>query len=238
MDNLISGCFITYNEEKNIKSFIENVRDFLDEIIIVDGYSTDNTVRIAKELGAKVYQRKFDDYSSQRNFALEKAIYPWRFVLDLDERISDGFKKILPNLFKSKKSDCFKVKIFHYRTEDKKLMTVGWKRVLFRNYGIYWGELHERAISFKYERKIVNDDVYVTEYKSETERFQNLLRYKKMLTALYLKYRKNNQILLVNKLVEHLIPDHNQRILIEFTDKTKQEQAYIDLASLINSPLK
>ena len=228
----VSGCFITYNEEKSIKKFIENIKPLVDEIIIVDGLSTDNTVKIAQELGATVYQRKFDDYASQRNYALTKAKYDWRFVLDLDETISPEFAKLLPKLIKSRKADCFKVKIYHYRTDDKKLMTVGWKRVLFRNYGIYWGELHERAISFKLEKKIFDKNVFVTEYKSAQERLANYLKYKKMLISMYKKYEKNGQVLLMNKVRYYLMPDHNKQMLTEIDDPAFKREAYIDIPSV------
>ncbi len=84
---MISGLIITYNEEKHIKSVLENI-DFVDEIIIVDSYSTDKTIEIINSFpNVKLFQRKFDDFTSQRNFALSLASNDWILFIDADERV-------------------------------------------------------------------------------------------------------------------------------------------------------
>lgn len=83
----ISALAITYNEEINIKKYIESL-SFADEIIIVDSYSTDETTKIAQEMGVKIITRNFDDFSNQRNFAIKQAKYDWIVFFDLDEEIT------------------------------------------------------------------------------------------------------------------------------------------------------
>ena len=78
---------ITFNEETNIKACIESA-SFADEIIVVDSGSTDGTVAIAEELGAKVYYHKMTSFAEQRNIALENTTADWVLFLDADERIS------------------------------------------------------------------------------------------------------------------------------------------------------
>ncbi len=84
---MISALAITYNEEKHIERFIKSL-SFADEIIIVDSNSTDGTVNIAKSLNVKVILRDFDNFSEQKNFALQQAKYGWVVFFDLDETIS------------------------------------------------------------------------------------------------------------------------------------------------------
>ena len=72
----ITALAITLNEEDNVKRYIQSL-SFADEIIFIDSNSTDATVAIAKELGVKVIQRNFDDFSKQRNFAVEQAKNDW-----------------------------------------------------------------------------------------------------------------------------------------------------------------
>jgi len=72
----ITALAITFNEEENVKRYVESLT-FADEIIFVDSYSTDNTVAIAKEMGVTVIQNKFEDFSSQRNFAISLAKNQW-----------------------------------------------------------------------------------------------------------------------------------------------------------------
>ena len=82
----ISLCMITKNEESNISRCLNSVKDIVDEIIVVDTGSTDNTIEIAKSYGAIVYNHKWNnDFSEARNKSLEKATKDWILVLDADE---------------------------------------------------------------------------------------------------------------------------------------------------------
>jgi glycosyltransferase involved in cell wall biosynthesis len=74
------------NEEASIAEAIESV-SWADEILVVDSYSTDNTLAIARELGVKVLQRPFDTHARQKNWAIENASHNWIFILDADERV-------------------------------------------------------------------------------------------------------------------------------------------------------
>lgn len=89
----ISALLITYNEEEFIRDYILYM-DFVDELIIVDSYSTDKTIDIIKEFPhVKLYQRKFDDFSSQKNYAIEKASNIWIIFFDADEVIPKSLKE-------------------------------------------------------------------------------------------------------------------------------------------------
>jgi glycosyltransferase involved in cell wall biosynthesis len=85
---MISALAITYNEEEHIERFIKSL-SFADEIIIVDSNSTDKTVEIAKRHNAKIFNRNFDHFSAQKNFALNQASHEWIIFFDLDEIISE-----------------------------------------------------------------------------------------------------------------------------------------------------
>jgi glycosyltransferase involved in cell wall biosynthesis len=89
----VSGLIITYNEEKNIQEVLECF-DFCDEIIIIDSFSTDNTLEIARNFPhVKIIQNKFEDFTKQRNLALDAAKNDWVLFLDGDERITPELKK-------------------------------------------------------------------------------------------------------------------------------------------------
>lgn len=83
----LSGIIITGNNEQDIEGCIQSL-SFCNEIIVVDGGSTDNTVSLAKKLGAIVISGSSNDFSFQRNAGLKKAEGPWILYLDTDERIS------------------------------------------------------------------------------------------------------------------------------------------------------
>jgi glycosyltransferase involved in cell wall biosynthesis len=85
--NFLSVIIITLNEEKNIARCMESVRDIADEIIILDCFSTDNTVEIARSKGAIVHQQKFKGYIEQKNCAVLLASFDFILSLDADEAI-------------------------------------------------------------------------------------------------------------------------------------------------------
>lgn len=95
---MISVLILTKNEEQDLPGCLESVK-WSDDIHVFDSYSEDKTIKIASEFGAKVVQRKFDGYASQRNAALTGLIYkyPWLFILDADERIPDDLAVKLKN---------------------------------------------------------------------------------------------------------------------------------------------
>ncbi len=86
----ITLSMIVKNEEKNLRECLESVKNVVDEIVIVDTGSTDETIHIAKEFDAEVYHYKWrNDFSSARNYALSKSTGDWILYLDADEKLSE-----------------------------------------------------------------------------------------------------------------------------------------------------
>ncbi|NQU88008.1 MAG: glycosyltransferase family 2 protein, partial [Mariniphaga sp.] len=96
----LTAIIPTLNEEQNIKEAIDSV-SFADEVLVIDSFSTDGTVEIAKELKAKVIEYKFDNFSAQKNRAIEKASGKWILLLDADERISKELREEIITLLNS-----------------------------------------------------------------------------------------------------------------------------------------
>lgn len=104
----VSGLIITYNEEKNIREVLECF-DFCDEIIIIDSFSTDRTIEIANTFqNVKIIQNKFEDFTKQRNLALDRAKNDWVLFLDGDERITPQLRdEIIAELNKANKKEAY-----------------------------------------------------------------------------------------------------------------------------------
>ncbi len=104
----VSALIITYNEEKNMQEVLECF-DFCEEIIVVDSFSTDRTVEIAEKFpNVKIIQNRFEDFTKQRNIALDAAKNDWVLFLDGDERITPELKEeILKELNKAEKKDAY-----------------------------------------------------------------------------------------------------------------------------------
>jgi len=74
MNSKLSAVIITFNEERNIQRCIESLLPVVDEIIVVDSFSTDRTEEICKLYGIKFFQNVFEGHIEQKNIALLKAI--------------------------------------------------------------------------------------------------------------------------------------------------------------------
>jgi glycosyltransferase involved in cell wall biosynthesis len=86
-DSGLSACIITCNEADRIEACLRSVA-FCDEILVVDSHSTDRTRELAAALGARVIERDWPGYRSQKQFAVEAARHDWVLCVDADERVS------------------------------------------------------------------------------------------------------------------------------------------------------
>lgn len=94
----ISAVIITKNEAKNIRRCIESLKPVVDEILVIDAFSEDKTVEIAKSLGAKTIQKEWRGYSQNKNFGSEQTTYDWILSVDADEVLSDTLQKNIQQL--------------------------------------------------------------------------------------------------------------------------------------------
>ncbi|MBD3178584.1 MAG: glycosyltransferase [Candidatus Latescibacteria bacterium] len=95
--NEVTLIVITLNEEENIGDCLKSAPG-VGEIIVVDSFSDDETVRIAEEAGARVYRREFISNAEQKNWAIEKASGEWILILDADERLSPALRREIADL--------------------------------------------------------------------------------------------------------------------------------------------
>ena len=107
----LSVAIITYNEERIIEKTLSAIDTWVDQIVVVDSYSTDNTLSILEMFNTSIFQKKWQGYSKQKNFAISKCTGDWVLVLDADEVLSNELKDEILNIIKNpSKSDGFKVK--------------------------------------------------------------------------------------------------------------------------------
>lgn len=90
----LAAAIITYNEEDNIRECLESVKDFVDEIIVLDSFSEDATETICREYEKVLFfQHDFDGHIQQKNRALEKCKATWILAIDADERVSPELQR-------------------------------------------------------------------------------------------------------------------------------------------------
>jgi len=170
---------ITYNEEKRLEPALRSVRDIASEIIVVDSFSRDDTVKIAKRFNAKVYKREWKNYADQKNFANDQADYPWILSLDADERLSPELRKEIQEL-KEKQSEAsgFSMprQVFYL---GRWILHSGWypdrKIRLFKKDKAFWeGEyVHEKLVIQGNVRKL-KGPIYHFSYKDISDHLKRI----------------------------------------------------------------
>lgn len=95
-----SIIILTFNSESSITETLRSVAPLSDDIHVVDSFSTDRTVQIARSFGAKVVQHPFENYGAQRNWAMGSLPlkYQWQLHLDADERLTPELREEIANL--------------------------------------------------------------------------------------------------------------------------------------------
>jgi glycosyltransferase involved in cell wall biosynthesis len=99
----ISIIILTYNEEENIRTCLENSKRLTDKIYIIDSFSTDKTLDICKEYGCEIHQHKFENQARQLNWALENVDIneDWILRLDADEFMTEELINEIKNKIES-----------------------------------------------------------------------------------------------------------------------------------------
>lgn len=147
---MISATIITLNEEDKIANAIKSVESLAEEIIIVDCGSIDRTLEIARNLGAKVYYRKFDNFANQKNYAVLKTEGDWIIALDADEEITSELVEEIKSAVQNNKFNGFLIprrnfilgsEIKHSRWSPDRHIWL-WKK----GFGEWVGDVHEEVV--------------------------------------------------------------------------------------------
>jgi glycosyltransferase involved in cell wall biosynthesis len=88
----LSVAIITLNEERNIRACLESVK-WADEIVVCDSGSTDRTLVIASEYGARTFHDAWRGFAAHKNLAVERCRHPWVLVVDADERVTPPLQR-------------------------------------------------------------------------------------------------------------------------------------------------
>jgi len=160
----LSGCMIVKDEEETIGRAINSLIGVVDELIVVDTGSKDNTPQIAISMGAEVYSIPWeDDFALARNFALSKASGDWILVLDADEELSAESREKVRDLLKSSTACMYYVKLVNFLTDDQNKEDASEAyivRIFPRSPDIkYYKRIHEEVFSTQNLPRIYSDIV-------------------------------------------------------------------------------
>ncbi|MBC7383985.1 MAG: glycosyltransferase family 2 protein [Bacteroidia bacterium] len=189
----LSVVIITHNEEANITRCIQSVQPLTDDIIVIDGGSTDNTVALAQSLGAKVYSNAWQGYSKQKNFGNSKTAFNYVFSIDADEAFSLELCEELTVLFKQNiLKTIYRVNLInHYCNKPIKhgAWYPDWHYRLFDKTKISWTESDD-----------VHEGLNWNEQTAKADLSAHLLHYTTQSDAYYLQKMDNYAHLFASKM--------------------------------------
>jgi len=171
----ISACVLTHNSAAFIKECLSSLK-FCDEIIVIDDDSSDQTRKITKEYGARVFKKSLHgDYASQRNFGLKIAKFEWVLFIDSDELVPIALKK---EIIKKVKNVNPSVAAFDCRRDDYFLGHLLQHGPAATNYFIRLLRKNDASWTVSQpERVIANGQVLHLEQKIKHLRKENLHQY-------------------------------------------------------------
>lgn len=195
----LSVAIIAKDEEDRLPKTLEAVKDIADEIIVVvDSRTTDNTIKVAKSFGAKVFIENWEGYGKQKQKALEKTQGDWILFLDADEVLNEKLKKEILKILKNPLADGYflKRKTIYLGKPLKFIWNNDWVlRLVKRSSNPRWmGDIHESLIIDGITKKIKKGYILHYTYRNLKEHFQKSLEYAYLSAKEYAKKGKKFSI--------------------------------------------
>jgi len=148
----ITALLPTFNSQATVKSTLDSIK-WADEIIVIDSFSNDDTIKIASEYGTKVYQHEYINSAKQKNWAIQHCSNQWIFQIDSDETLEEKAEEIIRKAINNagENTHCFKMpRKNHVLGKWVKYggLYPDWEFRLFRKeYGKWWDrEVHSRIV--------------------------------------------------------------------------------------------
>ena len=164
----ISVTVITLDEEANIRACLESV-DWVGEVLVSDSGSTDKTIAICEEFGAKVFNDKWLGYGAQKNRAAERAKGEWILNIDADERVTDGLRaEIVRAVHGGDGCDGYKIPRKNHFAGRWIRRCGWWPDLNLRLYKKAKGRFSERAV---HEAVVMSDGAKVGRFENPVEHF-------------------------------------------------------------------
>lgn len=145
MNVKLTGVIITLNESENIGRCIESIRSLCEEIIVIDSGSTDDTVSIARNLGAQVFKINWLGYGQTKNFGNMKARNDWILSLDADEVVDEALRQSIRAIKPQRQNEVYqlnRVSFYEGRWIKHSGWYPDWCNRIFHRGNADWSEDH------------------------------------------------------------------------------------------------
>lgn len=220
----ISACLIVKNESENLDTCLDSITGFVDEIIVVDTGSSDNTIEIAKKYSDKVFEFEWiDDFSAARNYSISKASSDFILIIDADEKLENG--DVL-NEFLNIQDSSFgawlvNLDSYTHKNDSEFKYTTQLLR-LFKNDKSYKfeGIIHEQILPsiLQNGKRIGNSDVYITHRGYDLDEARMRAKQERNLKLLekHISFNPNDGYNLFNLAKTYLAINNNEKAKVYF----------------------
>jgi len=210
----ISATIITFNEASNIKACLTSLQPVVDEIILVDSFSTDETITIARQFNCSVFRKQFINFLNQKEFADNKATNNWILNIDADELLSPALQQSILQFKRQTETiaNAYKMNRLNYIGE-KPVKCCGWypdkKLRLYRKDKVRWagGPVHAfpKVENGTVVENLAGDLIHYS-YKSKTDFIERQIKYAKAIAKdKFYAGKKTNLFKMYGKTVFHFL---------------------------------
>lgn len=211
----LSAVIITFNEERNIVRCIDSLQEIVDEIVVVDSFSTDKTIELCQSKGVRVIQNKFEGHIQQKNFALQQAENDWVISLDADEALTEELKKSIIEVLKNPLENGYK---FNRLTNycGKWVRFCGWYpdtklRLVNRNFASWQGvNPHDKLeLTDGQKEGFLKGDLLHYSYYTKEDHYKQIEYFGKIAAQEAFKNGKRiNKLILVGKVIAQFVKSY------------------------------
>jgi glycosyltransferase involved in cell wall biosynthesis len=154
MSDKLTVLIPALNNAGSIVTLLNDVK-WADEILVVDSFSADDTMRLCSELGARVIQHRYENSAKQKNWAIPQCSHPWVLLIDTDERLSTAMQEEIQSILKKGIPEG----VDAYRVARQTMFLGRWMKVM-NLWPDYQTRLFRKSVG-RYEEKEVHADVRV-----------------------------------------------------------------------------
>lgn len=196
----LSIAYISYNEEHIIAESLAQSSKIASQIVVVDSFSNDKTVEIARSFGAQIFSEEWKGYARQKNSAIEKCTYDWILLLDCDEVLSNSLiseiqeivNKNIPGIYSINRKTVYLGKKMDFCWQPDRVIRLVHKSLkpIFAD-----SHVHEK-LTFQISNtiKLKNDLIHFS-YKDINHHFTKTFKYANLSATDYFKQGRKSSLL-------------------------------------------
>ena len=145
-----SACIIAFNEARRIKKCLDSLRVFEETVIVIDSRTDDDTERIAREYGCRIYREDWKGFGPQKQSCIDKCANDWVFIIDADEVLPEETAREISKVLGDRAADAYAMprkNFFHGRWMRHGDWWPDWQvRLVNRKKGVFNSVIHERWV--------------------------------------------------------------------------------------------